>query len=96
VKAGRLNAEFLNAESEFAAMSVAIGASAAGARAYTAKSLRRMLQSAADGALEPMSFLDLDTALAEREVGRMRTTRRSGPSAENMLRDLGVTASGIG
>ena len=34
--------------------------------------------------------------LAEREVGRMRTTRRSGPSAENMLRDLGVTASGIG
>ena len=29
--------EFINVESEFAALSVAIGASAAGARAYTAK-----------------------------------------------------------
>ena len=36
VKKGELNAEFLNVESEFAAMSVAIGSSAAGARAYTA------------------------------------------------------------
>jgi pyruvate ferredoxin oxidoreductase alpha subunit len=67
-----------------------------GGRAVTKKSLRRMLQSAAVGALEPMSFLDLDTGLVERELGRMRATRRSGPSAENLLRDLGVTASGIG
>jgi len=37
VKAGTLTGcEFVNVESEFAAMSVAIGASAAGARAYTA------------------------------------------------------------
>ena len=36
VKKGELNAEFLNAESEFAALSVAIGASATGGRAYTA------------------------------------------------------------
>jgi hypothetical protein len=35
VKKGELNAEFLNVESEFAAMSVAIGASAAGARSNT-------------------------------------------------------------
>jgi pyruvate ferredoxin oxidoreductase alpha subunit len=36
VKSGELRAEYLNVESEFAAMSVAIGASAAGARTYTA------------------------------------------------------------
>ena len=37
VKAGEIaRCEYINVESEFAAMSVAIGASAAGARAYTA------------------------------------------------------------
>ena len=44
----------------------------------------------------PFTFLDLDTGLVDRELARMRATRRSGPSAENMLRDLGITASGIG
>ena len=43
VKAGELNAEFLNVESEFAAMSVAIGASAAGARTYTATASQGLL-----------------------------------------------------
>ena len=51
---------------------------------------------AAAGDLEPFSFLDLDTGLVDRELARMRETRRSGPSAENILRDLGVTASRIG
>ena len=43
VKKGELNAEFLNVESEFAALSVAIGASAAGARAYTATASQGLL-----------------------------------------------------
>ena len=44
VKAGTLRpCEFLNVESEFAAMSVAIGASAAGARAYTATASQGLL-----------------------------------------------------
>src|SRR3954451_9000259 len=43
VKAGELNAEFLNVESEFGAMSVAIGASAAGDRAYTATASQGLL-----------------------------------------------------
>lgn len=44
VKAGALDpCEFINVESEFAAMSVAIGASAAGARAYTATSSQGLL-----------------------------------------------------
>lgn len=44
VKSGRLApCEFVNVESEFAAMSVAIGASAAGARAYTATASQGLL-----------------------------------------------------
>jgi pyruvate ferredoxin oxidoreductase alpha subunit len=44
VKAGELrNCEFINVESEFAAMSVAIGASAAGARTYTATASQGLL-----------------------------------------------------
>src|SRR5512143_3670646 len=44
VKAGQLGGcEFINVESEFAALSVAIGASAAGARTYTATSSQGLL-----------------------------------------------------
>ena len=44
VKSGDLApCEFINVESEFAAMSVAIGASAAGARAYTATASQGLL-----------------------------------------------------
>ncbi|HAX91222.1 MAG TPA: pyruvate ferredoxin oxidoreductase, partial [Rhodospirillaceae bacterium] len=44
VKAGHIeNCEYINVESEFAALSVAIGASAAGARAYTATSSQGLL-----------------------------------------------------
>ena len=44
VKAEELvNCEFINVESEFAAMSVAIGASAGGARTYTATSSQGLL-----------------------------------------------------
>jgi len=44
VKSGELtHCEFINVESEFAAMSVAIGASAAGARAYTATASQGLL-----------------------------------------------------
>ncbi|HEX9701888.1 MAG TPA: phenylglyoxylate dehydrogenase, partial [Rhodospirillales bacterium] len=44
VKDGTLeNCEFINVESEFAALSVAIGASAAGARAYTATASQGLL-----------------------------------------------------
>ena len=64
-----------------------------GGRAVTRKSLRGLLQA---GNLPPLSFLDLNTGLVEAEVARMSAARRSGPSAENILRDLGITASRIG
>jgi pyruvate ferredoxin oxidoreductase alpha subunit len=67
-----------------------------GGRAVTRKSLRGMLTEAAAGRLEPFSVLDLDASLVNRELARMRATRRSGPIPENILRDLGITASRIG
>jgi pyruvate ferredoxin oxidoreductase alpha subunit len=67
-----------------------------GGRAITRKSLRAVLTAAAAGELGPLTFLDLDTALVDRELARIRAARRSGPSAENLLRDLGITASRIG
>ena len=39
------------------------------------------------------TFLDLDRELVERELQRTRERRRSGPHAENMLRDLGAVAA---
>ncbi|HEY7279378.1 MAG TPA: transketolase C-terminal domain-containing protein [Trebonia sp.] len=65
-----------------------------GGRPVTRKSLRAMLTSAAQGILPDFSFLDLRSDLVESELAHMRAARRSGPSAENMLRRLGVTASG--
>ena len=59
-----------------------------GGRPVTRDSLRRMLTTAAEGALPAFSFLDLDTHLVEGELARIRAARRSGPSAENILRDL--------
>jgi pyruvate ferredoxin oxidoreductase alpha subunit len=47
-----------------------------------------MLTTATRGELPAFSFLDLDTHLAETELARIRAARRSGPSAENILRDL--------
>jgi pyruvate ferredoxin oxidoreductase alpha subunit len=64
-----------------------------GGRAVTKKSLRAMLRAPE---LPPLTFLDLDTGMVDRELARMRAARRSGPSPENMLRDLGITASKIG
>jgi pyruvate ferredoxin oxidoreductase alpha subunit len=67
-----------------------------GGRAITKASLRGLFDRAGADALEPLTFLDLDTGLVERELERAAAGRRSGPAAENMLRDLGAVASRIG
>ncbi len=66
-----------------------------GGRAITKASLAAMLRSAVDDALAPLSFLDLDHAAVERVLSRERQTRRSGPIAEGLLRDIGAVASKI-
>jgi pyruvate ferredoxin oxidoreductase alpha subunit len=67
-----------------------------GGRAITKDSLRDLFERAGADALEPLTFLDLDTELVDRELRRVAAGRRSGPAAENMLRDLGAVASRIG
>src|SRR4051812_30911446 len=60
-----------------------------GGRVITKASLHRMLREAIAGELHALTFLDLNRGLVEREL-----ERRSGPHAENMLRDVGVVAGG--
>ena len=67
-----------------------------GGRPITKASLRGVFEAALRGESERLTFLDLNMALVERELERMATQRRSGPTAENMLRDLGVVGSRIG
>ena len=61
-----------------------------GGRPITRASLEGLLYKAAQGELGALLFLDLEVDVVDREVERMRAARRSGPSAENVLRDLGV------
>jgi pyruvate ferredoxin oxidoreductase alpha subunit len=63
-----------------------------GGRPVTRRSLEATLADVRDGRLEPdrLHFLDLDAALVERELERLRERRRSGPHAENILRDIGI------
>jgi pyruvate ferredoxin oxidoreductase alpha subunit len=64
-----------------------------GGRAITRASLSRVFKAALAGRLEPLSFLDLDANLVQRALAREREQRRSGPIAENMLRDVGPIAA---
>jgi pyruvate ferredoxin oxidoreductase alpha subunit len=66
-----------------------------GGRAITQASLRRMLLEAVAGKLPPLSFLDLDWRIVNRQLEREAQIRRSGPIAENLLRDVGTVASKV-
>ena len=65
-----------------------------GGRPITKRSLRALFLEAADDALGPLTFLDMDWDIVNRELARMASSRRSGPHAENMLRDSGPVAAG--
>lgn len=67
-----------------------------GGRAITKASLHRMLREAIADRLEPLTFLDLDWGVVNKQLERERLKRRSGPIAENILRDIGTVASRIG
>ncbi len=67
-----------------------------GGRAITQRSLEGMLADATAGRLERLTFLDLDHQIIQRERARLAGSRRTGPTAENILRDLGTVASRIG
>jgi len=65
-----------------------------GGRPITKASLHRLFVDAAADRLEPLTFLDMDWDVVDRELQRMRSSRTSGPHAENILRDVGPVAAG--
>ncbi|MCX8087082.1 MAG: pyruvate ferredoxin oxidoreductase [Rhodocyclaceae bacterium] len=64
-----------------------------GGRAITKQSLTKLFLEAEQDALEHVTFLDLDWAIVNKQLEREKAHRRSGPVAENLLRDIGVVAA---
>lgn len=58
-----------------------------GGRPVTRGGLRPIFEAAARDELDDLVFLDLDHAAIDRELARWGQRRRSGPTAENLLRD---------
>ena len=67
-----------------------------GGRAITMKSLHALFEKAQRDELEQLNFLDLNWDVVNRELERGKQQRRAGPSAENILRDLGAVGARIG
>jgi pyruvate ferredoxin oxidoreductase alpha subunit len=67
-----------------------------GGRPVSSASLAKLIEGSERGHMETVTFLDLDQSVVDRELARMAERRRSGPSAENMLRDVASRATGTG
>jgi len=67
-----------------------------GGRAITRTSLRKLFEDAQRDELEQVTFLDLDADLVSFELERESRVRRTGPTAEALLRRIGTVASRIG
>ena len=67
-----------------------------GGRAITTKSLIHLFEQAGRDELEALTFLDLNWEVVNREIERGQHQRRTGPTAENILRDLGAVATRVG
>ena len=65
-----------------------------GGRNILRSSLHRVFRQAMHDQLEPLHFLDLEWNSVNRELERERKSRRSGPIAENILRDISAVRSG--
>ena len=67
-----------------------------GGRAITRASLIKLLESAGRDELEAVTFLDLNREIVTHELQRERKARRTGPTAEAILKSLGTVASSVG
>ena len=67
-----------------------------GGRAIMRASLRRLFEDAERDELDQVTFLDLNAEVVSTELERESTARRTGPTAEAILRRLGTVASRIG
>jgi pyruvate ferredoxin oxidoreductase alpha subunit len=63
-----------------------------GGRPITGASLRALFLDAVADRLEPLNFLDMDWERVEAELRRAAAGGRSGPHAENILREAGIVA----
>ena len=61
-----------------------------GGRPITMDALRRVIGEAMADTIEDPHFLDLDWRIVDGELARARERRRSGPIAENILREIGL------
>jgi pyruvate ferredoxin oxidoreductase alpha subunit len=66
-----------------------------GGRSITKASLIRTLAEAIADQLQPLTFMDLDWRIVNRQLEREAAVRRSGPIAENLLRDVGAVAAKV-
>jgi pyruvate ferredoxin oxidoreductase alpha subunit len=66
-----------------------------GGRAITKASLLRTFGEAVADTLPPLTFMDLDHGIVERQLAREAAMRRSGPVAENLLRDVGAVSARV-
>ena len=64
-----------------------------GGRPILKTSLHQVFEKAGRDDLERLTFLDLDWSVVNKQLERERQTRRSGPTAENILRDVKTTAA---
>ncbi len=65
-----------------------------GGRPITKAALRQLFAAARADRLGELTFVDLSHQLVDAEIQRMLSDQRSGPHAENMLRDVGVVGAG--
>lgn len=64
-----------------------------GGRPILKTSLHQVFEKAGRDDLERLTFLDLDWSVVNKQLERERQMRRSGPTAENILRDVKTTAA---
>jgi pyruvate ferredoxin oxidoreductase alpha subunit len=65
-----------------------------GGRPIKKASLRGLFADAIADKLGPLTFLDMNWEVVQRELDRQRAGRRPGPHAENIIRDIGTVAAG--
>jgi len=63
-----------------------------GGRPITRENLRRMFAKGVRDEIEEPHFHDINMAVIRRELERLKTQQRPGPSAESILRDVGLTS----
>ncbi len=64
-----------------------------GGRPITRENLRRMLDKGVRDEIEEPHFHDINMEVIRRELDRLKTLQRPGPSAESILRDVGLVAA---